>query len=296
MLARSKRPRPHLDDKILVDWNGLLISSLAFGSRVLNEPRYREAAQKAADFILNHCRNEQGRLFHRYRDGQSAILGMIDDYAFFIHGLLDLYEATFEIFYLKEAHRLTEEMIRLFWDEERGGFFFTAHDGEQLILRQKEIYDGAVPSGNSIAALDFLRIYHFTFSQLLEQRFERLCDAFTTEIARLPSAYVQLLIAFDFFVGPSLEIIVAAHNHDAQVDTIVAEIYRGFIPNKIVALNLLSDRRTKEVIELIPFIKEKTPLQGKPTVYICEHHACQPPITDFDQLKGKLAKNSTTIS
>src|SRR3989338_8994214 len=156
--VRKFRPRPHLDDKVLVDWNGLMISSLALGSRVLDESRYREAAEKSAQFILSALVRKDGRLLHRYLDGEAGILGTLEDYAFFIHGLIDLYEATFKEEYLKEAKRLTGDMVKLFWNDKEGGFFFTATDAEKLLIREKEIYDGAIPSGNAIAVLDLLRM------------------------------------------------------------------------------------------------------------------------------------------
>jgi uncharacterized protein YyaL (SSP411 family) len=283
---RSKRPRPHLDDKVLTDWNGLMISSLAFGSRVLKEPRYREAAEKAANFILHKMKRDDGRLMHRYRDNQVSIPGFLEDYAFFSHGLFDLYEATFDPRYFEEAKFFTKEMIRLFWDEAEGGFFFTANDVEKLISRNKELYDGAVPSGNSIATLTLLRVGRLTQDQDLEKYVRKTLDAFSHSIAPYPSGYPQMLIALDFALGPSREIVLAGELHAKEIQEMVNEIYSRFMPNKVVALNSAE----KKIETLVPFAKDQKPIDGKPTAYVCKNYVCQLPTTDVQQLKELLSE------
>jgi len=287
--ARLKRPRPHRDDKILTDWNGLMISSLALGSRVLAKPGYEEAARQAADFILKKLVRKDGRLLHRYRDGEASILGTIEDYAFFIHGLVDLYEANFEARYLAEAKRLAEEMVRLFWDEKQGGFFFTAGDAEKLIVRQKEIYDGAIPSGNSFAALDLLRLGRLTMAKDFEKKAQALFDAFSAPVSQNPEAYPQMLIALDFAVGPSREIVIAGEGTaDDETQAFIGLIYSRFLPNKVVALHP-SEPKTKAAIEaLAPFIKNQLPLRNKPTVYVCENYNCKFPTTQLSELENLL--------
>lgn len=286
--ARSKRPKPHLDDKILTDWNGLMISSFAFGSRVLNEPRYREAAERSAQFVLTHLVQEDSRLMHRYREGESAIPGMIDDYAFFIHGLIDLYEATFEPEYLLQAKNLAHQMLKLFWDETNGGFFFTGKDAEQLIVRQKEIYNGAIPSGNSIAALDLIRLGRLTMDKEFESRAEFLFKTFSNEISQMPNVYPQMLIALDFALGPSKEIVLSADKETKEIREMLKIIYGRFIPNKVVTFRPSKDIEAKEIIELIPFIKTQIPIDGKPTVYICENYVCKFPVTSIEKIKELL--------
>ncbi len=286
--ARARRPRPHRDDKILTDWNGLMISSLAFGSRVLGETRYRASARQAADFILEKLVRKDGRLLHRFREGEAAILGTIEDYAFFVHGLVDLYEAAFEPRYLAEAKRLTEEMVRLFWDETNGGFFFTARDAEKLIVRQKEIYDGALPSGNSVAALDLLRVGRLTMARELEKKAELLFDAFSAAIGRNPEAYPQMLIALDFALGPSREIVLSAERGPEETETFLKAIYERFIPNKVVAFHPAQGESKSEIEKLSPFIKNQLPLKGKPTAYVCENYVCKFPATDLSDLEKLL--------
>ncbi len=287
--TRLKRPRPHLDDKVLTDWNGLMIGSLAFGSRVLDEPRYAQAAQRAADFILKHLMRRDGRLLHRYREGQAAVLATLEDYAFFIVGLVDLYEATFESKYLAEAKRLTGEMVRLFWDDSKGGFFMTGSDAEQLLVRQKELYDGAIPSGNSVAALALLRVGRLTQSQGFEQKAKQLFDSFSAELRQNPPAYTQSLIALDFALGPSKEIVIAGPAADPATQEMIRAVYSAFLPNKVVALH--PPGRAGQAIEaLVPFLKEQVALEGKGTVYVCQNYTCDLPTSDLQKLRDLLAQ------
>jgi len=285
--ARARRPRPHRDDKILTDWNGLMISSLAFGSRVLEEPRYRAAAEKAAQFVLKMLVRKDGRLLHRYRDGEAAILGTLEDYAFLIHGLVDLYEAAFRPEYLAQAQRLTREMVRLFWDEKNGGFFLTGSDAEALLLRQKEVYDGAIPSGNSIAALDLFRVGRLTVDSDLEKKGQLLFDAFSMQMTQHPTAYPQLLMALDFALGPSCEIVIAGSPGDPGVQAMVRAVYQSFLPNKVVALHPAGEEG-RQIEALIPFLKEQTALEGKATAYLCRNYSCERPVTSADQLQKLL--------
>ena len=280
---RSKRPRPHLDDKILVDWNGLMISSLSFGSRVLNEPRYRLAAEKSTQFILKNLTDKNRRLLHRYRDSQAAITATVEDYAFFIHGLIDLYEATFNPDYLKEAKRLAEEMLRLFWDEPEGGFFFTARDAEKLLIRQKESYDGAFPSGNSIAALDLIRLSRLTMEKEFESKTESLFKSFSNEISQMPNAYPQMLIALDLALGPSKEIVISGEIDSEDTKKMIRSVFKRFIPNKVVAHRPPSGKEEK-MVELIPFLKEQVSLEGKTTAYVCQNYVCRFPTTSIKKL------------
>jgi uncharacterized protein len=287
--ARNERPRPHLDDKILTDWNGLMISSLAFGSRVLNEPRYADAARKAADFIMNNMKRKDGRLLHRYRDGEASIPGFIEDYAFFSHGLFDLYEATFDPKYLEESQRVTKEMARLFWDDLQGGFFFTANDSEKLIARTKELYDGAIPSGNSIAVLSLLRVGGLTMDRELETRARHALDAFSSDIVQYPSAYPQTLTALDFAIGPSREIVIAGNENDPTVQAMIRETYSRFMPNKVVILHPPEGTFSEMIEKLSPFLKNQNVINGKPTAYVCKNYVCNLPTTDLAKLKELLS-------
>jgi len=286
--VRSQRKKPFLDDKILVNWNGLMISAFAMGSKILGEDRYCEVAEKAAAFILSNLLQKSGRLFHRYRDGEAAIDGNIEDYAFFSLGLFDLYECTFNIRYLKEAINLLNKMLELFWDKNEGGFFFTSNDSEELIASQKEIYDGAIPSANSIAALNLFRIARLTMNKEFANKGESLLKTFTKQILQNPMAYSQLLIALDFLLGPSKEIVISGNKNALETKQMLSLIYKKFIPNKVIAFRPDSEE-AKDIISLIPFIKNQTPIEGKTTAYVCENYNCKFPtnnIKDLEKLLG----------
>ena len=286
---RAKRVRPHLDDKVLADWNGLMISSLAFGSRVLDEPRYAIAAKKAADFILTNMKTKEGRLMHRYRDGEVSVKGFLEDYAFLANALVDLYEATFDPRYLEEAQFLAKEMHRLFWDEKAGGFFLTANDSEALISRSKEVYDGATPSGNSVAALLLLRLARMTMAPEFERWVEASINSFPESLAHYPSGFCQMMIALDFALGPAREIVIAGDEKNPVFQDLVREIYRPFLPNKVVISHPV-DERARKIESLSSFVKAQVSQGGKPTVYVCRNYVCDLPVTEMEKLKNLLQK------
>jgi len=257
-----------LDDKTLTDWNGLMISSLAYGSRVLGEPRYRDVAKKAADFILAKMKRPDGRLLHRYRDGEAAIPGFLEDYAFFINGLIDLYEATFDAKYLEEAKFLSKEMIRLFWDSEAGGFFLSGRDGERLISESKELYDGAIPSGNSMAALALLRTGRLAQDLELEKRSRAAMETFSAHLNQFPSGFPQMLIALDFAIGPAREIVVEGDLNSKDTQEMIQVINSKFLPNSVILFR---------------------PSKEKTKVSVCKNYVCDLPVFDAGKLRDILS-------
>ena len=285
---RKLRHRPHLDDKTLTDWNGLMISSLAFGSRVLNEDRYLEAAEEAAQFILKIMKRQDGRLMHRYRDGEVKIEGFLEDYAFFSNSLIDLYEASFDPQYLKEAKFLAEEMIRLFWDETSGGFFLAAKDSEKLIAQSKEIYDGAIYSGNSIATLVLLRLGRMFMSEFFTNHAMNTLKHFSEQIEAYPSGFTQMLIALDFLLGPSQEIVLAGNPNSKEANQFVQELYRSFIPNRVLIFHSNQGPEKDTIEQLIPFVKSQAEINQRLTAYVCENYSCKLPINDLSELKSLL--------
>ncbi|MDP3920608.1 MAG: thioredoxin domain-containing protein [Candidatus Omnitrophota bacterium] len=288
--ARVKRVRPHLDDKVLADWNGLMISTLAYAFRVLDEPRYRDAARAAADVILEKMKRvPDGRLLHRFRDGEAAIGAFIDDYAFLSNGLLDLYEATFEARYLAEAVRLLEEMISLFADKERGGFYFSAQDAETIITRNKVIYDGAHPSGNSIAALALFRAGRITMNKSFALAARRVIHFASRDVAEVPDAYTQMLMALDFDLGPSREIVIAGSADDEAAHAMVSEAFAEFLPNKVVVFHPAETEAAKAIQTLSPFVEMQVPINGKATAYVCKNYVCDFPTNDLEKFKELLA-------
>jgi uncharacterized protein YyaL (SSP411 family) len=284
--AREKRVHPFKDDKVLTAWNGLMISALSFGAQVLDEPRYGAAAERAADFVLKTL-GRDGRLLRRYREGEAGLRGYVDDYAFLVMGLIDLYETNFEPRYLREALRLNATMLELFWDEGGGGLFFTSDDGEPLVVRQKEIYDGAVPSGNSVAALNLLRLGQLTMDESLKERGRALMAAFGGQVARFPTGYPQMLIALDFAVGPGNEIVIAGDPGAEGTLKMVRAVRRPFLPNKVVALHPLGDEAAA-ILDLVPFLRYQKVIDGRPTAYVCVNYACKLPTTSVEELEGLL--------
>ena len=286
--VRNERAKPHLDDKILVDWNSLMISALTLAYQVLGEEKYQKAACTCVEFINKTLFNKSGRLLHRYRDGETLILGMIDDHAFFANALLDVYEITFDAQYIEKAMAIAEEMIRLFWDKEKGGFFFTGSDAEDILYRKKEIYDGAIPSGNSIAALVLVRLSKITFDPKWEDLASRLFQSFAAEIGQHPSSYSQMLIAYDFYLGPSIEIVIADKDLNMRtVEETLRVLKEFFIPNKVVLWHS-KDVSGENIRKLAPFISEQKVLDDELTIYVCQNHVCQLPIHSVAELKNSL--------
>ena len=289
--AREKRIHPHKDDKVLTDWNGLMIAALAKGAQVLGDDSYALAASEAARFVLNKMRTPSGRLLHRYREGDADITANIDDYAFFIWGLIELYAATFEASHLKTAMDLSKDLIEHYWDPRRGGFFFTPDDGETLIVRKKEIYDGAVPSGNAVAMMNFLRLARLTGRTEYEEKASGILKAFSGQVKGFPSGYTQFLCSLDFALGPCFEVVVVGPSEDHGAMNMLNALRTRFIPNH-VALFRPTDRDSSAIDEVAEFIKNHVAGDGKATAYVCMNHACKAPITDVEEMLAFLESGS----
>ncbi len=284
--VRSSRPRPHLDDKVLTGWNALMISALAAGARVLRENRYLDAARRAADFLLAHlCELTSGGLLRRYRAGEAAIPGFLDDYAFLVQALLDLYETCFEPRYLAAAVRLAEKEIELFEDPETGAFFSTAEGDQSLVIRMKDDYDGAEPSGNSLAVLGLLRLACFTGRKDFEVAARRALDALWPRIREAPVAVPQLLVALDFALSKPKQIVLAGSRGDSAIAAFAGEVWRRFLPHRV--LMVMDDASSEALRGLAPAASVMTPVEGKATAYVCENFTCQLPVTGLEPF-GKL--------
>ncbi len=287
--AREKRIHPHKDDKILTDWNGLMIAALSKAAQVFDRPEYADAAMQAADFILTALRAPDGRLLHRYRDGEAGLPAHVDDYAFMIWGLLELYEATFKVDYLKAALDLNRLFVQHFWDAGRGGFYFTSADGSELPVRKKEIYDGATPSGNSVAALNLLRLHRITGDPEFEKRADLLGRAFSGSVNQFPSAYTQLLVALEFSIGPSHEIVITGRAGATDTARLLNELRRPFLPNKVVLFRP-ADGDSPEIAGIAPYTKDQKSLDGKATAYVCANFSCEMPTSDPARMMELLGK------
>lgn len=282
---REKRIHPHKDDKILTDWNGLMISAFARAASAFGNKEYEAAAVKAADFVLEKLRDNEGNLLHRFRLGEAGISANIDDYAFLAAGLLDLYEAGFNVRYLEEAIRLQDRLEELCFDEVNGGFYFTGHGNEKLLTRRKEIYDGAVPSGNSIALLNLLRLARFTGNTHYEEVADKTIKAFSTAVNKAPVAFSQFLAGLSFAFGPSKEIVVVEKKGDTNCEKILNLIGRKFLPNKVV---ILLDEENRRIKDIAKYAAGHKTLNDKSTVYVCENFNCKMPVTDPDEIEGLL--------
>ncbi len=267
LAERGKRVRPHLDDKVLAAWNGLMISAFAKGAQILGEPRYAEAALGAAGFILRNMYDPATvTLRRRFRDGESAIPGFLDDYAFFIQALLDLYETTFEQYHLDLAAQLAERMRELFEDQEHGAFFSTAEGDSNLILRMKEDYDGAEPSGNSIAVLALLRLGRMTRGEEFRGSAERAIAAFAQRISTASTGVPQMLVAFQYSLTPPRQVIIEGDPKAAA--PLLEAVRQRFLPDTVVMM--------------------REPGVSPPAAYVCENFACQLPVLTVPELTGLL--------
>lgn len=289
--TREKRIHPHKDDKVLADWNGLMITALAKGARILEEDSYAQAAAKALDFIMNNLVDSEGRLLHRWRQGQAAVRANLDDYAFLVWGLLELYETVFDVRYLQKALELNQEMLSHFDDENAGGFYFTADDSEELLVRQKEIHDGAVPSGNSVAMLNLLRLGRITAQAELETKASEIGRAFSGQVNSRPSVYSQLMMAVDFAVGPTYEIVIAGKTGAADTAAMLKTIRSAFVPNKVVLFRP-SEEAGPAITRLAEFTRYQTSRQGKATAYVCLNYSCKEPTTDAAKMLRLLKTRS----
>jgi uncharacterized protein YyaL (SSP411 family) len=285
--ARKKRVRPSKDDKVLTGWNGLMIAALAKGGRVFDEPRYTEAAEQAVEFILNNLMTSKGRLLHRWRNGEGAINGMAEDYAFLIWGLLELYETTFDVEYLGKAIDLNNEFIEHFWDKDKGGFFFTADYSEQVLIRPKEIHDGAIPSANSVAAINLVKLARMTGNSELEKRVDAIGKAFSEQLAKIPSAHAQFMVALDFLKGPSYEVVVVGDPEAEDTKKMLDALRSSYIPNKVVLMRP-SDEEEPEISKIAEFTKTQKRINGKATAYVCMNFACKRPTNRVEEMLSLL--------
>ncbi len=256
-----------------------MISALAKVGVILNEEKYLITAKNSADFILENLIDEDGGLLKRYRDSESGIPGMIEDYAFFIWGLIELYQADFESKYLEEAVRLSEYQKKHFWDNENKGFYFTSDKTESLIVRNKEIYDGAIPSGNSVSAYNFIRLGRIISKVEYEKLAYELVNSFAPQLNRYGSGSTMLLHAINFMEGPSFEVIVRGEY--SQSSEILREIQTNKQFNKVI----IFDRDNSELFDYI----DKYPSGDKESlVYVCQNYSCQLPTSDIEKVKSHL--------
>ncbi len=284
--SREKRVHPAKDDKVIVDWNGLMIATLARASEVLGEQKFLNAAEKSANFILTQMRTDDGSLFHRYAKGEKAILGFLDDYAFFVFGLIELYETCFNEKYLQDSVALTKMMIEEFWDNKKGGFFFTSKNGDSTIPRIKQIYDGAIPSGNSIALYNLLRLASLTDEASFEEYANKLLKSFAADIKGYPMGHTFMLSALDFALGPSFNVVLAGELEAKDTQAMLAALRKNFSPNLTVKI-ARADSVNLSSQSMIGYSK----IDEKATAYVCKEQMCLPPTNEIKKMLEYLHIN-----
>ena len=280
---REKRIKPDRDEKILTAWNGLMLASFAEAGIILGRADYTEAARRNAEFVLTKLRRD-GFLLRTYKDGVAKYNAYLEDYAFFIEGLVTLYETAGEFRWLKEAIALTDRMIEEFWDAEGGGFFFTGKSHEELIVRSKDYFDNATPSGNSVAAAVLLRLAILTDNQ----RYREVAQAVFGEIAdsarRYPSGFGYALSAIDFSLSSPKEVAIVGKDA-ADIQPLLQEVWRKYLPNKVVAPGFLDEMET---VGSVPLLENRPLLDGRATAYVCQNYTCRQPVNDTKSLSAEL--------
>jgi uncharacterized protein YyaL (SSP411 family) len=284
---REERVHPLKDDKILTDWNGLMIAALAMAGSALAEPVYLEAARRALDFVWGHLRESDGGLLKRYRDGEAIGPAHLDDYAFLVWGLIELYQADHDPNDLERAQRLNQLMLDRFWDEEHGAFFQSSDDEEDVIVRSKESYDGALPSGNSAAFYNLVRLGRLTADPELESRAERIGEVFAGQINAHPQSFTQLMTGLLFAAGPSFEIVISGPADGKDTRAMLNAIQTGYFP-QAVSLLAPADEPHSKIYRLIPALVDQPPREGKATAYICQGFSCNEPTNDIQQMLEQL--------
>ena len=289
--VREKRVHPFKDDKILTGWNGLMIAGLAKAGKVLNEEVYIAAAEKAANFILQNLTDDKGRLLKRYRKGTAGLSAHLNDYTFMVWGLLELYEATFKTNFMKKAIALNDRMITSFWDEQNGGLFMTADDSEKLLVRSKEIYDGAIPSGNSVAVLNLLRLGHMTGTVRHRARAERIIKAFSDSVKQYPTGHSQLMVALEFAMNPNYEVVIVGNPRSEDTISMLAALRKPFLPEKVVLFRPADSEASVEINIIAPFTRPMFAKNDRATAYVCREFTCKLPTTRIDQMLKNLKAN-----
>ncbi|WP_092333776.1 thioredoxin domain-containing protein [Desulfosporosinus hippei] len=280
--TREKRVHPHKDDKILTAWNGLMIAALAKGAQVLGDTSYLKAAERATDFVLTQLRRSDGRLMARYREGDTAYLGYLDDYAFLIWGLLELYSANGKPEVLQTILELQKQQDSLFFDEQVGGYYLTGSDAEELLFRPKESYDGALPSGNSITALNLLRLARLTGDEHWEQKAQQQLLDFRTVLEEHPSGYTAFIQAIQYALHPSQELILAGSLNSTELPEMRKLFFSEFRPYSSVLY------QEGSISDIVPWLHDYPVEPDQTTAYLCENFTCQRPVHQLDDFQALL--------
>ena len=286
-VERAKREAPNLDDKVSVDWNGLAIAAFAKAGRALESPDFIAAAERAAGFVLSELVSEEGRLLHSYRDGEASIPGLLEDYAFMVHGLLELFQATHEFKYLESALTLNSEMVSLFWDENEGGFYQTGLDADQLVVRMKPAHDGALPSGNSVASMNLARIARLTSDGEMETVAERLFTALSALVEQSPSAFTTLLLGHRLRYEDVYVTVVVGAPEEEGTKALLKVLDGIYAPGNLVVY-LSTNTSHEGLLEAVPVARDHSLQDGHAGAYVCDREMCALPTGDPEGLRSLL--------
>ncbi len=286
--VREKRIHPLKDDKILTDWNGLMIAALARSAVAFDNATYLKEATRAADFILSTLRKADGRLLKRYRNGEAGLPAHLEDYAYLLWGMVELYQASFDPKYLQAGKELADTLLKHYWDEKDGGFFMTADDGEVLIVRNKEIYDGAQPSGNSVAAVNLFKLARLTGEVAYEEKAKGVIKAFSAPLGERPAGQAVLLQSIDFLHADTREIVVVGERDAEDTKKMLAAIQRRFDPNKVVLFKPIG-AEGNALSNVAAYVTDHSAIDGKATAYVCRSFSCQLPTNDLKKVMELIA-------
>lgn len=282
---RERRVHPAKDDKVLTAWNGLMIAALAKGAKALQKPEYAQAAARAADFIWTKLRREDGRLLARYRDGEAAYPAYVDDYAYLLWGLTELYEATGQPEHLRRAIELKDGLLALFQDEERGGFFFAGTDGEELPVRTKELYDGALPSGNAVALRMLLKLSAVTQDAGLRETAIRTARLLAGAAGQYPPGYAMALLGVLELTQGGAEWVLAGKKGDPALHGMIAAVQQAYLPGASLLVHWTDG---DGLTGLLPALGDKPAIHGEATAYECQNFACREPLTSLEAVRERL--------
>jgi uncharacterized protein YyaL (SSP411 family) len=287
---RAKRVWPGRDDKVLTSWNAMMLHAFAEAARAFESDEYRRIAVASAEFLVGRLRTEDGRLARTYKDGRAKIPGFLEDHALLAEALIAVYEATWDARWLREARTLADQVLESFWDEEQGAFFDTAADAEPLVIRPRELFDSATPSGNSAAVNALLRLAELLGEERYSRVARRVLEALGDTMTRAPAGFGHLLCALDFHLATPVEVAFVGTPGDAETDALLRVVSHAYLPNTVTALRRPDE--TDDDVQQIPLLRGRTATEGRPTAYVCERFACQQPVTDPAALAEQLGLGS----
>ncbi|HEX8774966.1 MAG TPA: thioredoxin domain-containing protein [Pyrinomonadaceae bacterium] len=283
-VVRERRIKPARDEKVLTAWNGLMLAGFSEAAAILDRADYLSVAKRNARFVLDNLHRD-GLLLRTYKDGRAKLNGYLEDYSFFADGLIALYQSTGELSWLEEARTLTERMMEEFWDNEEGGFFYTGKSHEELIVRSKDYFDNATPSGNSVAAEVLLHLGILTGNEEYGRKAVTLFRLLRDTMLRHPSAFGRLLGALDFYLSTPKEIVIIGERESPETKALLREVWGRYLPNKVV---VLSTEGEKSAAQTVPLLQGRNMIGAKPTAYVCERYTCQRPVTTAAELAAQL--------